>query len=276
MNVNKDPGTRRVVVLTYESLQSNTATARIIDEFGSDVVAIVALHQPPSLREHFESLRKSPVFFIWKATEVILYRFSTLLGPRFARVPNLPNLAKRAGAEYIQIFDVKDEDTAIAIEQLDADVLVSIHFPKLIGKRIREAARLRAINTHGSYLPDNRGLFPYFWTIARRDGHGGVTVHELAAGFDTGAILIQERLEPLHGETVFEYSLRSADLAGRLLVKAISAILDDVVEPRPQSVDSGSYVSWPRAADIRELRRNRGRLGSPLRVFQWARKSSES
>lgn len=61
---------------------------------------------------------------------------------------------------------------------------------------LRELPRLNItiINTHPSYLPFNRGKYPYYWSIV--DGTPfGVTIHKIDAGIDTGAILWRKEID---------------------------------------------------------------------------------
>jgi len=257
-------GLSRIVVLTYDSLPSNLITAAIAREFPGKVVAVFSAVGRPSLRETVRLFWKSPVFFIWKASEILAHRVSTVLRFRSGRSPTLSAIARSAGADYIGIKMINDAEVVDSIEEYSPDVIVSVHFPQKIGNRILNSARKAAINTHGSYLPHNRGLFPYFWTIARNDGHGGVSVHHLDEDWDTGAVIVQERLHPEDGETVASYSVRCAELSSRLVVEAIAAVGDGSASASPQLDGSGSYASWPTLSDSRELWRTGGKLGSPF------------
>ncbi len=253
-----------IVVLTYESLPSNIATAAVATAFPEDVVAIVSESGRPSVREQLRLLRKSPVFFIWKVAEILSYRLLCKLPFRSTCVPGLASIAKGVNADLIKIAGVNDAKVVAKIEGYEPDVIVSIYFPEKIGAAVRAAARKAAINSHGSYLPHNRGLFPYFWTIARDDGHGGVSIHHLDESFDTGPLIAQRRLEPEPEETVAAYAVRSAALSGELLVESIRAIQQDVAEELPNVRERGNYVGWPTLGDTRELWRRGRKLGSPF------------
>lgn len=49
---------------------------------------------------------------------------------------------------------------------------------------------INIINTHPSYLPFNRGKYPYYWSIVEGTPFG-VTIHKVDEGVDTGGILWQ-------------------------------------------------------------------------------------
>lgn len=80
------------------------------------------------------------------------------------------------------------------VRALRPDLVVSWFWTKRLPVEILRAARLGAIGAHPSLLPRHRGPDPTYWTIASGDTETGVTVHELAAEYDTGRILTVERL----------------------------------------------------------------------------------
>ena len=80
------------------------------------------------------------------------------------------------------------------VRALAPDLVVSWFWTKRLPVEILRAARLGAIGAHPSLLPRHRGPDPTYWAIASGDTETGVTVHELAAEYDTGRILSMERL----------------------------------------------------------------------------------
>ncbi|MCK6588565.1 MAG: hypothetical protein L6Q76_13385 [Polyangiaceae bacterium] len=77
---------------------------------------------------------------------------------------------------------------------LKPDLLVSWFWTTRLPMSLIDAARLGGIGVHPSLLPRHRGPDPTFWAIASGDTETGVTVHRLAAEYDTGEILARERL----------------------------------------------------------------------------------
>jgi len=68
---------------------------------------------------------------------------------------------------------------------------------------------INVLNTHPSYLPYNRGKYPYYWAIVTPSPFGA-TIHRVDSGIDTGAILWQKEVEvtPLDtGETLHKKSI---------------------------------------------------------------------
>lgn len=80
------------------------------------------------------------------------------------------------------------------------------------------------INVHPSLLPKYRGPNPYLQTILHGESYSGVTFHLMNEEFDAGAILAQEKIKILEGDTgkelrnktVFKARLITAELLGKL------------------------------------------------------------
>jgi methionyl-tRNA formyltransferase len=80
-----------------------------------------------------------------------------------------------------------------ALEAAKPDVLLSVQYDRILKPRAIAAARA-ALNLHYALLPRNRGCAPIAWAVLQGDPETGVTLHELDAGIDTGAIVAQRRV----------------------------------------------------------------------------------
>lgn len=81
------------------------------------------------------------------------------------------------------------------INNIKPNFIISYGYRHILTPDIIEAYRGRAINLHISYLPYNRGADPAFWSLVENTP-GGVTIHELDEGIDTGGVIIQELCDP--------------------------------------------------------------------------------
>ena len=80
------------------------------------------------------------------------------------------------------------------VEALEADLFVSWFWTTKLPVALVSAAKHGGIGVHPSLLPRHRGPDPTYWAIASGDAETGVTVHRIAAEYDTGDVLAQERL----------------------------------------------------------------------------------
>lgn len=76
-----------------------------------------------------------------------------------------------------------------ALHAFEPQVVLVATWPGRLPPEVIAAARVDAVNVHGSLLPALRGAHPEFWAIRRRLPVTGVTVHRLAARFDAGPVL---------------------------------------------------------------------------------------
>lgn len=107
----------------------------------------------------------------------------------------------RARVPAISLLDARGEppsEFAGRIEQAlgraQPELIVSWFWTRLLPGEWLRAARFGGIGVHPSLLPRHRGPNPYFWTIDAGDQHAGVTLHELAPEYDTGATLLQRAI----------------------------------------------------------------------------------
>ncbi len=131
------------------------------------------------------------------------------------------------------------------------DVVCVACFPKRLPDDILKMAHLGFLNLHPSLLPDHKGPAPLFW-IFRSANHdeGGVTVHYMNEGFDTGDILLQEKVIIPVGISGSEAEQRCGEVGGKLLAVVISGLGSKSSSGRAQ-VSGGSYETWPQRADFK-------------------------
>ncbi len=116
-----------------------------------------------------------------------------------------------------------DADALSRVRALAPDLLVVAAYGKIFRPAFLEIFPLGGINLHPSLLPRYRGPSPITAAILGGDAETGVTVQRVAAKFDTGDILAQERC-PLGGDettgTLTEtLARRGAELLSRVLVE---------------------------------------------------------
>jgi methionyl-tRNA formyltransferase len=81
--------------------------------------------------------------------------------------------------------------------------------------------RLGCINIHASLLPRWRGAAPIQRAIEAGDAETGVTLMQMDAGLDTGAILLTEATPIAGDDTSATLLVRLAALGGALVVRGL-------------------------------------------------------
>jgi folate-dependent phosphoribosylglycinamide formyltransferase PurN len=256
----------RIAVLTYESYQANLIIQRLLAECPGRVVGIMASTATIAGKGTWQALwflaaRTGWGFTGRKGVEILLGRAAGATRALAGRTVAVPRLRELARAGWLPMVGARDVNAPDAVERLRGwrpDLVVSVHLNQRIRSRILGLASRGVINVHGSLLPRNRGLFPYFWTLADGEGETGVTVHWVDADFDTGDVLLQERVGITPVDSVFSLGLRCAERGADLLVRAVQLVEAGNPPRTPQDERHASYGSWPTGADLRRLR-GRGR-----------------
>jgi len=152
------------------------------------------------------------------------------------------------------------------IRALAPDVVVVAAYGEILRPEVLALPAHGCLNLHASLLPRHRGASPIVAALLAGDAATGITLMQMDAGMDTGAILAQEAL-PLSGhERQGELTARLAQVAAELLRRALPGWLAGQIMPRPQDEARASYcgvlqredgrIDWTRpAAHIERMTR---------------------
>ena len=110
---------------------------------------------------------------------------------------------KRAERLDIQSCYSKDEDEIIALfNAYNIDLIVMAGWMRIVSKKFCEAFSGRIINLHPSLLPKYKGLHAVERAIKARETETGCSVHFVTEEMDSGAIIKQQEVPILPGDTV--------------------------------------------------------------------------
>ncbi|MDB5406333.1 MAG: methionyl-tRNA formyltransferase [Rhodospirillales bacterium] len=133
---------------------------------------------------------------------------------------------------------IQHEFAALA---LDAAVVAA--YGLILPPPILAAPRLGCINIHASLLPRWRGAAPIQRAILAGDAESGVTIMQMAAGLDTGPMLLAGRV-PLDADTTATTLHETlAELGARLVVEALAGLAAGQIAPQPQSEEGVTYAA---------------------------------
>ncbi len=94
-----------------------------------------------------------------------------------------------AGIPVFQPQTLKTPDAQAELAALQPDLLVVVAYGLLLPQAVLDIPRLGCVNVHASLLPRWRGAAPIQRAIAAGDAETGVTLMQMDAGLDTGAML---------------------------------------------------------------------------------------
>ena len=175
-------------------------------------VAVLVSGGGTNLQALFESLRESPVA---RVARVISNR------------PDAPALhrAQRANIPTTVLRDPSDANELLAALG-DAHLVVLAGYLKLVPGPVVSRFRGRMINIHPALLPDFGGPGMYGprvheAVLASGARESGATVHFVDEQFDRGAIIAQERVPVMKGDTPETLAARVLEAEHRLLPRVV-------------------------------------------------------
>ena len=182
-------------------------------------------------------------------------------------LPTLENLS--LGRMRVENHEYIHEDNALkACHDFAPDLGLSIGAP-ILKSSLFAIPRNGTINLHKSLLPDYRGLPPGFWEIHDGCAMGGVSIHRIEKGLDTGDIICQEPVQI--PEFVSLAGLcEELDLVGiRLMPEAIRVLMSEPQTGSPQDESkTGTKKNPPWLIENRVLRHCRKKRASFLAKAQ--------
>ncbi len=137
------------------------------------------------------------------------------------------------------------EDAAAARAALQSarpDVMVVAAYGLILPQWVLDLPRLGCLNIHASLLPRWRGAAPIHRAIEAGDAETGVTIMQMDAGLDTGAMLRVERIPITAEDTTGSLHDRLAELGGRLIVETLQLAARGGLQAVPQPQAGVTYA----------------------------------
>ena len=137
-------------------------------------------------------------------------------------------------------------DAAAAIEQLRAtphDVMVVAAYGLLLPQEVLDIAPHGCINIHASLLPRWRGVAPIHRALEAGDPETGITLMQMDAGLDTGAMIAVSRTPIDARDTTATLHDKLAASGARMIVEALATLeRDGALRATPQPADGVTYA----------------------------------
>lgn len=103
-------------------------------------------------------------------------------------------LRKACKSYNIFLLKTNDVNSQVVVQEIrfkNVDVIISVYANQIFKAPLLASSKHGAINLHGSLLPHYRGPAQYYWYKKNKDTTGGVSIHFMNEGCDTGNILSQ-------------------------------------------------------------------------------------
>jgi methionyl-tRNA formyltransferase len=148
--------------------------------------------------------------------------------------------AEELGIDVMTPVSLKEPAEHLRFAAFGADVAVVAAYGLILPLPILDAPRMGCINVHGSLLPRWRGAAPVQRAILAGDKETGVTIMQMEAGLDTGAMLALART-PIETKTAGELTAEIAEIGAALLCAVLANPAD--YPPVTQPGDGVTYAA---------------------------------
>jgi methionyl-tRNA formyltransferase len=169
-------------------------------------------------------------------------------------------LAQKNHIPVMQPASLKSVEQQAELKSFHADLMVVAAYGLILPQAVLDLPRLGCINIHASLLPHWRGAAPVERAIIAGDKESGITIMQMAAGLDTGDMLLKKpcSIDPL--ETGDSLRKKLTRIGQKLLLQAIVALKDGTALHTPQDDNESSYakkiekpegcIDWQNNADV--------------------------
>jgi methionyl-tRNA formyltransferase len=128
------------------------------------------------------------------------------------------------------------------MREMEPDMAIVVAFGQILRKNLLTIPDWGVINIHASLLPKYRGAAPIQWAILNSETKTGLTLMRMDEGLDTGPILFQKEVPILEDETAGQLHDRLSQLAGQMIIEALTDMASTQVEEIPQDDSLASYA----------------------------------
>ncbi|RUR39486.1 methionyl-tRNA formyltransferase [Vreelandella populi] len=152
-------------------------------------------------------------------------------------------LALEQNLPVYQPQTLKDTDAQAELAALDADIMVVVAYGLLLPQAVLDTPRLGCINVHASLLPRWRGAAPIQRAIEAGDQASGVTIMQMDAGLDTGAMLHEVRTPITERTTGGDLHDRLAIQGATALINVLDELAQGTASATPQPEEGVTYAT---------------------------------
>lgn len=138
-----------------------------------------------------------------------------------------------------QPISLKEPSIVAQLADLNPDVMIVAAYGLMIPDALLRLPPRGCLNIHASLLPRWRGAAPIQRAILAGDRETGVTIMQMDAGLDTGAMLLDEAVPIISNDNAQTLLDKLAKLGAKLIVQA----LHEQPKPAPQDNASATYAA---------------------------------
>ncbi|QDX28778.1 methionyl-tRNA formyltransferase [Dickeya poaceiphila] len=151
-------------------------------------------------------------------------------------------LAEQHGIPVFQPKSLRPSENQQLVAELKSDVMVVVAYGLILPQTVLDMPRMGCINVHGSLLPRWRGAAPIQRALWAGDNQTGITIMQMDAGLDTGAMLHKIECPILPDDTSATLYEKLAKLGPQGLMDTLAQLSTSQVIAEAQNGSLATYA----------------------------------
>ena len=151
--------------------------------------------------------------------------------------------ALRMGLPILQPVSLKTPEIQDALSALNADLMVVAAYGLILPQTVLDIPRHGCLNIHASLLPRWRGAAPIQRAILAGDIETGITIMQMDAGLDTGAMLQRRAIPIAPGDTGASLHDKLATLGAQAIIAVLDQMSKGTLAPIVQPEEGACYAA---------------------------------
>ena len=128
-------------------------------------------------------------------------------------------------------------------------MIVVVAYGKILPQNVLDYPKYGCVNVHGSLLPEYRGAAPMQRAIIDGKKVTGITTMLMAAGLDTGDMLLKSEVEIGENDNFEDIHDRMCEAGAEVLLETLGLLKEGKIEPRAQDHSLATYAAKIEKAD---------------------------
>ncbi len=152
-------------------------------------------------------------------------------------------LAQQRDLALLQPLTLKAPELQERLRTCGADVMVVAAYGLILPQAVLSIPRMGCLNIHASLLPRWRGAAPIQRAILAGDHETGITIMQMDAGLDTGAMLLKHQLVIAPDDTAQSLHDKLSVLGAQSIVEVLMLLQRGKLTPVIQDEAQASYAA---------------------------------
>ena len=157
--------------------------------------------------------------------------------------PPIKVYAMEQNIPVYQPLTLKGEEFAALLQELDPEMIVVVAYGKILPQNVLDYPKYGCVNVHGSLLPEYRGAAPMQRAIIDGKKVTGITTMLMAAGLDTGDMLLRAEVPIGENDNFEDIHDRLSECGADLLIKTVEGLEKGEIVPEVQDDSLSTYAA---------------------------------